>query len=201
MVLARVLSAAALVLAIVGCSGRPARVAGPNLDASDIAARAIKQYDKNGDGKLTGDELSPGLKALLKTADKDRDGALTQSEIADRMAVQVKSMVGLMQVAGMVTLDGHPLPDAAVRFVPDPVLEGIVQPAAGRTDGKGFVSLKIEGQNLPGVTPGFYRVEVSKKDASNRETLPARYNSSSELGEEVGEDTLRGGLKLDLRSR
>jgi hypothetical protein len=192
---------AGLAVAIAGCSRRPSRMEAPRLDPEEVASRAMERYDTSGDGKLSGDELSPGLRAFAKTADKDKDGILTEAEIAERLAACVASRVGLQQWGGVVFLDGRPLPGATVRFIPDPVLEGIVEPASGRADAKGYVDLRIEGSRVPGVRPGFYRVEVSKKDAADRETLPARYNADSELGQEVGPDALRGGWKLELHSR
>lgn len=195
------LLSAGLLSTIVGCSGKPSRIKAPDLDPKGVAKRAIQRYDQSGDGKLTGEELSPALKALLETADEDGDGALSETEILQRLKVHVQSKIGLHDVGGTVLLDGRPLPDATVRFVPDPVLEGIVEPAGGRTDMGGFVELEIEGNDLAGVQPGFYRVEVSKTDANNREIIPSRYNVDSELGREVGADALRGGLRIELTSR
>ena len=195
------LLAAGLLCGLVGCSREPSRVEAPDLDPRGVAKNAIGRYDQSGDAKLTGEELSPALKALLEAADQDGDGALSEAEIVDRLEVHVESRIGLHDVGGTVLLDGRPLPDAEVRFIPDPVLEGIVKPASGRTDTRGFVELRIEGNDLPGVQPGFYRVEVSKTDANNREIVPARYNVDSELGQEVGADALRGGLKIELTTR
>ena len=190
-----------LLSTLVGCSSKPSRVQAPDLDPRGVAKRAIQRYDQDGDAKLTGEELSPALKALLETADQDGDGALSQAEIVDRLKAHVESRIGLHDVGGTVLLDGRPLPDAVVRFLPDPVLEGIVEPASGRTDMGGFVELEIEGNDLPGVQPGFYRVEVSRTDANNREIVPSRYNVDSELGQEVGADALRNGLRIELTSR
>ena len=185
----------------MGCSRGPSRVQAPDLDPRGVAKRAIQRYDQDGDAKLTGEELSPALKALLETADQDGDGALSEAELVDRLEVHVQSRIGLHDVGGTVLMDGRPLPDALVRFIPDPVLEGVVEPASGRTDISGFVDLQIEGNDLPGAQPGFYRVEVSRIDANNREIVPARYNVDSELGQEVGADALRDGLRIELTSR
>jgi hypothetical protein len=51
------------------------------------------------------------------------------------------------------------------------------------------------------VQPGVYRIEISKKGQSGKELVPARYNTASELGVEVANDTLRGGLNVELRGR
>jgi hypothetical protein len=200
MISPRLWLSAALALAIAGCSGRPSRVEAPDLKPKGVAEQAMARYDKNGDGKLAADELSPGLKALANSADADNDGALSETEIADRLAVLVESKIGLLDVGGNVLMDGRPLAGAMVRFVPDPILEGVVEPATGRTDEGGFVQLAVEGSDLPGVKPGFYRLEVSKNGAGG-EVVPARYNTDSELGEEVAPDTMRGGLKIELSSR
>jgi len=192
---------AGLALAIAGCSRRPSRIEAPRLNPEDLAARAIERYDTSGDGNLSGDELSPALRAFARTADRDKDGVLTRAEIAERLAACVASKVGLQQWGGAVLLDNRPLAGAAVSFIPDPLLEGIVEPATGQADARGFVDMRIEGSRVPGVRPGFYRVEVSKKDAAGREILPDRYNTKSELGQEVGPDVSRGGWKLELQSR
>jgi hypothetical protein len=56
---------------------------------------------------------------------------------------------------------------------------------------------------LPGVPYGFYRIQVSRKDAEGKETIPARYNSETTLGQEVGPRTPggRGMLALPLTSQ
>ena len=184
-----------------GCSDRPSRVEGPDLSPGKVARQAIRRYDRNDDGQLTREELSPGLSALARRADVDSDGALTKSEIVERLKAHVEGRIGLQEVCGVVLMDGHPLPDATVSFVPDPVLEGVVEPASGKTDTKGFVELRIEGSDPSGVRPGFYQVRVSKKDASRREIVPPQYNSESELGEEIGVDTLPGSLVIRLSAR
>jgi hypothetical protein len=44
---------------------------------------------------------------------------------------------------------------------------------------------------------GVYRVRISKKDAQGRETVPARYNTQTQLGIEVG-PAMEGGYTFNL---
>lgn len=88
-------------------------------------------------------------------------------------------------VSGLVTLDGKPVPDAVVRF----------QPNSGRgsrakTNADGYYSLGYVG-SAEGALIGEHKVTISTqwmdedrtthKMVSHPETLPARYNSESDL--------------------
>lgn len=61
-------------------------------------------------------------------------------------------------VSGRVTLDGQPLADASVAFVPD----GNGQPAHGQSDKDGVYTLATGMQ--PGVGPGRYKIVVTKDE-------------------------------------
>jgi Ca2+-binding EF-hand superfamily protein len=67
-----------------GQAGQPA---GPRFDAE----RFIKDHDKNGDGKLSKDELPPDMQEHFADVDTNKDGFVTAQELqahADRMAQQ-----------------------------------------------------------------------------------------------------------------
>lgn len=64
----------------------------------------------------------------------------------------------LLPVAGVVTLDGQPIADAGVLFVP---VEGGA-PASGATDSAG--RFRLSTTNRSGVLAGRYRVAVNKQD-------------------------------------
>ena len=57
-------------------------------------------------------------------------------------------------------------------------------------------------EQTPGVQCGWFRIEISKKDASGKEMIPAAYNTESTLGAEIALDTpnLERGLTLQLSS-
>jgi hypothetical protein len=89
-------------------------------------------------------------------------------------------------VSGKVTLDGKPLPQAAVTF--QPVAEGGHRPGPGSggfTDAEGRYTLKIIGQETRGAVVGKHRVLISmvppETDPTNDKQkrykqLPAKYS-------------------------
>jgi len=94
-------------------------------------------------------------------------------------------------VTGKVTLDGSPLPDAIISFMPESE-EGA--PSFGRTDGQGNYTLQ-ESQEAGGAAVGKYTVRITTyRDGQPEvdppiprvpEKVPPRYNLDTELTEEV----------------
>lgn len=196
---------AALFLAgLSACSGEPPPFIAPAFDPAAISQAAVAEYDKNKNGKIDKDELSASLIAAMATSTEnapweDGDGALSQAEIQARIQQYVDTNSGLFAVGCEVTLDGRPLHGATVTLKPEAFMGGVTKPASGRTE-KGYTDLISEGLDGEGVLGGFYKIEVSKKDASGKETIPAAYNTATTLGCEVSMD-MRGNIPLDLRSQ
>jgi hypothetical protein len=169
------------------------------------AAAALAQYDTNHDGSIAGPELdkSPGLKSALPSMDADRDGKLSAAEIAARLSKYRSDEIPTFPFLCQVMLDGRPLAGAEVRVVPEPFLGDQVKPASGMTDADGGASLKIEGAADHGVHCGLFVVQISKKDAAGKETVPAKYNTQSTLGQEVARDVraIEDGVTFNLSSR
>ena len=106
-------------------------------------------------------------------------------------------------VTGRITLDGQPLADADVSFVPE---GGAGVASLGRTDAQGVYQLQ-HTQTLLGAPVGDYRVRVStlREAKENDETartavperVPPRYNLASELTVRIepGENTLNFTLE------
>jgi len=108
-----------------------------------------------------------------------------------------RTEIELGDVHGVVLLDGDPLPDATIRFIP---VEG-GRAALGRTDAKGEYKMLYSARSS-GALVGSVRVEITTADPDapqSKEVLPARYNSKSELVREV----TSGGqmIDFDLKSR
>jgi hypothetical protein len=199
---------AALLAVGSGCSRGAPRIHPPSISASGAAARAIKMFDANGDGKLTGAELDkcPGLKSAAARLDPDGRG-ITAEMIAARITSWQGVRIGRMPVVGTVLHNGKPLAGAMVRFVPEKFLGLDDDPkwiATGTTGQSGGVSVSVptSGDQLdpPGAPAAFYRIEVTKPGLN----IPAKYNTETVLGEEIAMDVpaLRDeskGIVLNLK--
>jgi hypothetical protein len=140
------------------------------------------------------------LLAALDDLDKNKDKKLSASEIEAELADMRESKIGILSITCMVEMDGFALSDATVRFVPEAFLGSSYKPAQGVSSEDGSVDLRTEGYDVDGVPPGFFRIEVSKKNASGQEMVPARYNSATTLGAMVAPD-MRAGIRLKLTSQ
>jgi hypothetical protein len=195
-----------------GCSGGDT-LTPPTYPSADAAAKQVMdEYDTNHDGLLDAKELErcPSLKSSLELMDTNGDKRLSAEEIAARIQMYADSQVALKATGCHVRLDGKPLEGATVTYVPEKFMGSSVKPASGVSNATGAVTLMVEGLKDPGVQPGFYRVLVSKKNASGQETIPARYNQDSILGIEVNprkirklgvRENLNGDFKLTSKSR
>jgi hypothetical protein len=186
---------AMVALAVASCSSGPARVEQPSIDPASAGEAAIERYDTSGDGLIAGEELAqaPALGAALPRLDTDGDGAVAAEEVAARVSAWKEMRTGLGSVRCHVTLDGQPLAGAEVVFEPAPFLGEEIKTAYGTTNPYGDAAPTIPPADRPdptlpgGVHLGLYKVRISKQ-ANGRETLPARYNSETILGQEVSYD-------------
>jgi hypothetical protein len=189
-----------LVLLAAGCSGgRPAGDVGTS--PREAANQALAEYDANKDGALDAKELEacPGLRSALKRVDKNNDGRLTADEIAERLTFFQQA--GAQEGVGVeVTLDGRPLSGATVTLVPEKFQGPSFKPVSAVTDAVGTGTLQTEGSGDE-IPLGFYRVEVSKKNAKGQETIPAKYNTKTTLGQEIAPDVEGRGSMLTVRLR
>jgi hypothetical protein len=100
---------------------------------------------------------------------------------------------GMTIVPCRVTLDGQPLVDATVTLEPETFLGDEMKPAVGATNQSGATSPAIPKEQRPdpklpgGAQLGLYRVRISKI-VNGKETIPARYNTETILGQEVSYD-------------
>ena len=188
-------------MGVLGCGNSvPPRVLPDPPDAS-AAAKAMELYDTNRDGFLDAKELEkvPGLKAALKQLDTNHDGKISEQEIADRIQFWADSHAGRVPVRCMVTHNGKPLANAKVVFAPEKFLGGALQAGSGTTAESGYASISCDyaaDPSVQGLSPGFYRVEITK----DGEKIPAKYNAETTLGAEasIGRDS-SGGLNFELQ--
>jgi hypothetical protein len=194
-------------LAAGGCSGGPPRTLPPEIDADAAAQQAIAMYDTNGDGAISGKELDkcPGIKDALEHYDIKHDGKVTAAAIAARIREWQESKVATTAAKVRVLLDGQPLEWATVTFEPEPFLGPHVATASGQTANNGAALMTIaadpqnpQGERKSGVHCGLYKVRISKL-MGGHETLPARYNSKTELGVEIAPHSQSRQFKLSSR--
>ncbi len=110
-----------------------------------------------------------------------------------------RSGPALGEVSGNVTLDGQPLPDAQLSFMPT---KG-GRTAMAQTDEEGnytlIYSMKAYGGEVGENLVRVNKSEAPKPEANAVEVIPARYNEQSELKFEIkpGSNT----YDLDLQSK
>jgi hypothetical protein len=189
----------------VGCDSPPPRVYGPPFSPSAEAAKAMELYDTNKDGKIAGDELNacPGIKAALKVIGTTKEQGVTSEQLVTRIQKWKDSRIGRTSLSCLVTRNGQPLANATVKFVPEKFLDdALTEPATGKTNPTGMAMITVPvvpGPDAlpPGIPPGIYRVEVTK----DGETVPPKYNTATELGQEVSLDNMdmQMGIKFPLK--
>jgi hypothetical protein len=182
---------------LAGCSDAKRPIPVPAYSPTESARQAFMDYDKNGNGILEGPELEL-CPALHKFAKMQKKETLSLQDLEDHLAGYQKAHVGLMSVSCRVLRNGEPLAGANVVFTPEKFMGGSVKAGSGESDANGRVILRVDGDNLPpGLSPGFYRIEVSLKNDQGQESVPARYNAQTTLGEELG-PTHKGAVIIDL---
>lgn len=109
--------------------------------------------------------------------------------------------MGLTTVSGTVTLDGKPVPNATVTFVPQaasaPQGTGAEQeaasPSSGITDAEGYYTLMFS-RDREGVLPGTHDVTVTRET----DPLPMKYSQPGAITKEVKPEG--GEINLELTS-
>ncbi len=190
----------------MGCSKRPSKVVGADVDPVSAAARAIQSLDKSGDGAVDAAELAacPPLLQSLASVDANSDGAVSVDELQKRLAALFGSGSALTNFDCTVILAGRPLGGATLKLTPVEWLADSLVPAEGVTDDQGIVRPTIGDEHLPDklkgaplVHPGLYRVEITHAQS----TIPPRYNTATELGAEIDPSSRTGtSARFDLKS-
>jgi hypothetical protein len=190
-------------LTLVGCSSSLSPVPIPEI-SGNAAEAAIKACDSNGDQSLSDDELkqSPGLRSAIARLDVDKNKKITAEEINARIQAWRSARVGMTACTVVVRQNGQPVENAVVKFIPESFLGEEIKPAQGTTNRRGMAPMKMsEDLDVAGAHLGFYRVEISKI-VDGKETIPARYNSESELGVELAADVFESRSPVfDLQIR
>jgi hypothetical protein len=177
------------------CNFGPKPIPQPSINASRAGSQAMEMYDKDGDGKVAGAELdaAPALKAAIKNLDTDGDGGVSAAEVTARVNAWKEMKTALASAPCKVTLDGEPLGGATVTFDPESFLGDEIKHAIGTTNPYGQTSPSVPAEERPdpkspgGTYFGLYKVRISKM-VGGKETIPARYNTQTILGQEISYD-------------
>jgi hypothetical protein len=187
----------------LGCRpGSPNALPVPAYDPEKMAAAALRQYDKNGNGVLESAELEacPALKGALARFDTDKDGAISADELRARFQSYKVLGTGAMAVGVEVKMGGRPLEGAIVTFTPEDCMLDAISGGSGYANVNGRVTLDGPA-GVPGLPCGLYRITVSKKSPTGVESVPAKYNTATTLGREISADPRSGdsSIILDLK--
>jgi len=184
-------AAGAMVVIAAGCTGKPARVTAPRIDAASAASAAMKLCDRDGSGTVSPAEAaaSPGLAAAFERIDTNRDGGLSAAEIAARIADWANHGVGIVAQPVQITWNGKPLAGGRVELVPEPYLQRWLKPAGADIAPNGMFRPSLPPEHLPqglrtGMHCGLYTVRITHPTVK----VPARYNEESIIGIEMRPD-------------
>ncbi len=204
-------------LAVAGC--RQTGVRPPGI-ASDAGAKAVAKYDANNDGVLDYQELAkaPGLRAAVarvKKLSRPREPVPSDSVPAQpesqrggyrrpyQRMEETRHRVHLGRLPrgqeGNFARDCRRRGEVRSRRFPRPALTT----GTGTTDGRGYAKISQPSRSKDdpnvGMCPGFYRVEITEGNE-----IPARYNTNTELGQEVASDAVgiaTGAMVFELSDR
>ncbi|MEX2306911.1 MAG: hypothetical protein WD738_04935 [Pirellulales bacterium] len=203
---ATALCAAVSLLGLTGCNTGPAAIPPVDVDIDRVVNQLFVDFDSDKNGGLSEDELaaSPPLAQCLSNCRRDRGQEISAQQLKKNLEVVFDRRSSLVSASCVVRRNGQPLVGAEVRFVPLPVLQGILPIATGVTDSEGTAmvappreELPREAPNVAGLMPpGLYLVEITHPTMK----IPEKYNQKTVLGKEVSSETVyRGGLAVNLK--
>jgi len=193
---------------ILGCSNEPQSPPRFQIDPQQATQEAMRIYDQNGDGVLDAKELSasPPLAELLQNLKARTPGhpdSLNAADIQSRLEEWLKAPTVLIASTVTVYLDGAMLEGATVTYEPEPFLGSSYRSHQGQTNSAGAAVLDPDLKEFPdSIYVGLYRVRISKK-VDGKETIPAKYNTETELGREIaaGIRNSRANTRFSLESK
>lgn len=148
------------VLTFAGCGGS-ARAQLEKFDPSAAAAKAFESFDRNNDGKLSGEEmkLCPSLLESGRRVDQNMDGNVTPDELQDRFAA-LDAQSDLIALDVQVTSKRRPLAGAEVTLIPEPFMGKGLQSYSGTTNDGGACLLEGDEVKIPGIPVGYYQAKI-----------------------------------------
>jgi EF hand len=186
---ARMLLALLWTFPLLGGCGKLAVTKLQKYDPATAATKAIETYDKNGDGKLSADELkaTPGLVASGRRLDSNGDKIVTREELQARFQ-SLDAQADYIGLDVRVVYKGKPLANAEVTFSPEQFLGDGFPRFSGTTNEGGGCPLTPDGKQLPGIPTGYYQVKI----------VSAKQGIDAIRGVEIADDTTGNRLEIAL---
>lgn len=151
-----------LLIGLSGC-GRQTPTA-PKASPTEAAQEAMRLYDQNADGKISGKELDavPAFQYVLTEMDTDKDKAISAPEIEARIQKWIETDSSLVGASCKVTFNGKPVASGTLILEPEPFMgsafsvgkgeisDGICQPTTDNPGDYcampvGFYKARVEG--------------------------------------------------------
>ncbi|MDO4627686.1 MAG: EF-hand domain-containing protein [Planctomycetia bacterium] len=164
-------------LTTVGCGpSKPDAVIAPPYNPDSVASKAMELYDKDGDKKLSADELKacPSMLWSLKSIDTDGDGAISDAEIKARIQGWIDMKVALTcPIVKFQLKNGKVAKDVIgknVVLTPDPMMGELLKtsdPIAIDDNCQCSPSTPGNQDNLGGMSYGFYNIKIDGTNYSN----------------------------------
>jgi hypothetical protein len=111
----------------------------------------------------------------------------------------------MAEVEGVVTLDGTPLPEAGIAFLPDAQRGAIGQGSHAVTDANGHFTLLAGTAGKTGAVLGWHKVVVedykAKAEHKPKGRVPARYESALGSGLEFEIKSGHQSFTVELKSK
>lgn len=157
----RMCATVAGISALAGC-GSSAKSLYEKAPPAEAAAAAVKEFDSDGDGKISATELeaAPAISAGAERIDADRDGNLTQAELQKRFETLAAGSAAI-SLEVRVTAKGKPLGGATVTLKPAPFMGSGLQDFKGVSDDAGGVILEGVTDPLARLVTGYYEAHVA----------------------------------------
>lgn len=110
------------------------------------------------------------------------------------------SLPELVEVEGVVMMNGSPLPEVMVKFLPDPETGNMAQPSSALTGPDGSFKLEYKGEKgLFGAAVGMHRIVLTDYMSINSRDNPVPYRFSNLLVESAS-TPLKQDVKAGMES-
>ncbi len=189
-----------LLILTVGCKSKPSGLGMPPIEPEVAADSAMRLYDLNSDGAISGAELNaiPSIKSAVDKIDTNGNKSVEKEELVARLKTLLDSRFAVFPATVTVTKNGKSVPGAVVAFTPEEFMKEMIDAGTGTADGLGIAEVTTVKARY-GMQPGYYRLTISLQE-NGKERIPAKYNTDSKIGAELtaSHEVSQGALGMQV---